>query len=85
MPFVGPAGVLPGQKLDDIGLDRESVYLTNAVKHFEWRGKRKRQSHDTPSWSEVRACEVWLRAELALVRPAVLVCHGRTAAQAPRE
>ena len=60
----------------------ESVYLTNAVKHFEWRGKRKRRSRDTPSRSEVGACEVWLRAEPALVRPAVLVCHGRTAAQA---
>ena len=82
VPFVGPAGELLQHVLDDIGLDRESVYLTNAVKHFKWRAKGKRRIHDTPSWSELRACDVWLRAELALVRPTVLVCLGRTAAQA---
>ena len=76
----GPPELLR-QVLDDIELDRECVYLTNAVKHFEWRAKGKRGIHDTPSWSEVRACDVWLRAELALLRPTVLVCLGRTAAR----
>jgi uracil-DNA glycosylase len=81
-PFVGPAGGLLRSVLADVGLSEEHVYLTNAVKHFKWRPKGTRRIHDTPSWSEVRACDLWLRAELAIVRPRVLVCLGRTAAQA---
>jgi DNA polymerase len=81
-PFVGPAGKLLRDVLDEVGLRESDVYLTNAVKHFKWRPKGTRRIHDTPNWTEVGACDVWLRAELALVRPKVLVCLGRTAAQA---
>jgi len=81
-PFVGPAGRLLREILDEVGLREQDVYLTNAVKHFKWRPKGTRRIHDTPSWTEIRACDLWLRAELALVRPKVLVCLGRTAAQA---
>ena len=81
-PFVGPAGALLRRVLDEVGLDAGDVYLTNAVKHFKWRPKGMRRIHDTPSWSEIRACDVWLRIELARVRPEVLVCLGGTAAKA---
>ena len=81
-PFVGPAGALLRRVLGEVGLDEGDVYLTNAVKHFKWRPKGTRRIHDTPSWSEIRACDVWLRIELARVRPEVLVCLGGTAAKA---
>lgn len=81
-PFVGPAGGLLRNVLEEIGVPEADVYLTNAVKHFKWRPKGTRRIHDTPNWTEIRACDVWLRAELALVEPKVLVCLGRTAAQA---
>jgi uracil-DNA glycosylase len=81
-PFVGPAGTLLRRVLEEVGLDEEDVYLTNAVKHFKWRPRGTRRIHDTPSWSEIRACDVWLRIELARVRAEVLVCLGATAAQA---
>ena len=81
-PFVGPAGTLLRDILEEVGLRERDVYLTNAVKHFKWRPKGTRRIHDTPNWTEIRACDVWLRSELALVRPKVLVCLGRTAAQA---
>jgi DNA polymerase len=81
-PFVGPAGRLLGEALAEAGIDRESAYLTNAVKHFKWRPKGNRRIHDTPSWSEVKACLPWLELELALVRPEVVVLLGATAAQA---
>jgi DNA polymerase len=81
-PFVGPAGRLLRELLGEVGLREQDVYLTNAVKHFKWRAKGTRRIHDTPTWTEVRACDVWLRAELELVRPKVLVCLGRTATQA---
>jgi len=81
-PFVGPAGRLLREILDEVGLREKDVYLTNAVKHFKWRPKGTRRIHDTPRWTEVKACTHWLQAELALVRPKVLVCLGRTAAQA---
>jgi uracil-DNA glycosylase family protein len=81
-PFVGPAGLLLRRLLAEVGLDEEDVYLTNAVKHFKWRAKGKRRIHDTPNWTEIRACDHWLRLELALVRPEVLVCLGATAATA---
>ena len=71
-PFVGPAGALLRRVLGEVGLDEGDVYLTNAVKHFKWRPKGTRRIHDTPSWSEIRACDVWLRIELARVRPEVL-------------
>ena len=81
-PFVGPAGRLLREVLAEIGVQERDVYLTNAVKHFKWRPKGTRRIHDTPTWTEVHACMHWLQVELALVRPTVLVCLGRTAAQA---
>ena len=64
------------------GIDRRAVYVTNAVKHFKWEPRGKRRIHAKPSWSELAACRPWLEAELAVVRPRVLVCLGATAAQA---
>jgi DNA polymerase len=81
-PFVGPAGALLRTVLREVGLREGDLYLTNAVKHFRWRPKGTRRIHDTPNWTEVRACDVWLRLELATVRPEVLVLLGSTAAQA---
>ena len=81
-PFVGPAGKLFDQALEDAGIDRTKVYVTNAVKHFKWVGRGKRRIHQKPTWSEIAACRPWLDAELAVVEPRVLVCLGATAAQA---
>jgi DNA polymerase len=81
-PFVGPAGKLLRAVLAEAGLDERDLYLTNAVKHFKWRPQGKRRIHDKPSWSEIQACSHWLRLELALVQPSVVVCLGATAAQA---
>lgn len=82
-PFVGPAGQLLDRAMAEAGIDRASCYLTNAVKHFKWtpapRGKRR--LHAKPAYPEVRACKPWLEAELAAVRPAVLVLLGSTAGQ----
>jgi uracil-DNA glycosylase family protein len=80
-PFVGPAGRLLDQALEEAGIDRRQTYVTNAVKHFKWTGRGKRRIHQKPSWSEQVACRPWLEAELAVVRPRVLVCLGATAAQ----
>lgn len=83
-PFVGPAGRLLDKALDEADLAREGVYLTNAVKHFKFvpaeRGKRR--IHKAPTRGEVLACLPWLRAELARVRPDLVVCLGATAAKA---
>jgi len=81
-PFVGPAGTLLRELLDEVGVGDEKVYLTNAVKHFKWRPKGKRRLHDKPSWTEVKACQHWLANELAAVDPALVVCLGATAARA---
>ena len=81
-PFVGPAGMLLRKVIGEVGLDERELYVTNAVKHFKWRPKGTRRIHDKPTWSEVRACDHWLRLELAIVRPELLVCLGATAAQA---
>jgi uracil-DNA glycosylase len=82
-PFVGPAGRLLDAALDDAGIDRGDVYVTNVVKHFRWQGMRgKRRLHRKPGLAHVAACRPWLDAELAVVRPEVLVCLGATAAQA---
>jgi uracil-DNA glycosylase len=80
-PFVGPAGRLLDAALAAAGIDREEVYLTNAVKHFKWRPSGERRIHDKPSWSQIRACRPWLDLELRLVRPEVVVLLGATAAQ----
>jgi len=81
-PFVGPAGRVLDEALEAAGVDREDVYLTNAVKHFKWKARGKRRIHDRPNAGEVAACRRWLDAELELVRPRVLVPLGATAAQA---
>ena len=81
-PFVGPAGRLLDRALEEAGVDRTQAYVTNVVKHFKWQGRGKRRIHQKPNWSEITACRPWLDAELAVVKPRVLVCLGATAAQA---
>jgi uracil-DNA glycosylase len=80
-PFVGPAGNILDQALEEAGIDRGDVYLTNAVKHFKWRPSGKRRLHQKPNWTEMTACRPWLEAELEAVEPRVLVLLGATAAQ----
>jgi DNA polymerase len=80
-PFVGPAGRLLDSVLDEVGIDRSKVYVTNAVKHFKWTPKGKRRMHAKPSSREMAACRPWLETELELIKPDVLVCLGATAAQ----
>ena len=81
-PFVGPAGSVLAEALEEAGIRSEDVYLTNVVKHFRWKPKGKRRLHQTPATRHVRACLPWLEAELALVGPQVLVCLGAIASQA---
>jgi uracil-DNA glycosylase len=81
-PFVGPAGRLLDEALEEAGIDRADAYVTNAVKHFKWEPRGKRRIHQKPNASEIAACRPWLEAELAVVRPQVLVCLGAIAAQA---
>jgi len=81
-PFVGPAGKLLDEALEEAGIDRRVVYVTNVVKHFKWKARGKRRIHDKPSWSEIAACRPWLEAELAVVQPRILVLLGASAAQA---
>ena len=81
-PFVGPAGKLFDEALEAAAIDRTSVYVTNAVKHFKWTARGKRRIHQKPNAAEVAACRPWLEAELAVVKPRVLVLLGATAAQA---
>src|SRR5437588_6710363 len=81
-PFVGPAGKLLDAALQEAGIDRRTVYVTNVVKHFKWEPRGKRRIHAKPNSIEISACLPWLNAELAVVKPDVLVCLGATAAQA---
>jgi len=81
-PFVGPAGRLFDEALVSAGIDRSSVYVTNAVKHFKWRPSGKRRLHEKPNAAEVAACSFWLELELRLVKPDLIVALGATAAQA---
>ncbi len=80
-PFVGPAGQLFDDALEEAGIDREQAYVTNAVKHFKWTLRGKRRIDEKPSWGEINACSPWLYAEIAVVKPRVIVCLGATAAQ----
>jgi uracil-DNA glycosylase len=80
-PFVGPAGRLFDEALDAAGIDRTTVYVTNAVKHFKWQARGKRRIHQKPNAAETAACRPWLEAELKAVKPRVLVLLGATAAQ----
>ena len=81
-PFVGPAGNLLDRALAEAGIDRDTVYVTNVVKHFKWEPRGKRRIHKKPRASEISACRPWLDTEIALVQPRVIVCLGATAAQA---
>ena len=81
-PFVGPAGRLLDQALEEAGIDRRQAYVTNVVKHFKWQPRGKRRIHQKPNWAEMAACRPWLDAELEVVEPEVVVCLGATAAQA---
>jgi DNA polymerase len=80
-PFVGPAGKLLNRTLEEAGIQRADVYVTNAVKHFKFEERGKRRLHKKPRASEVRACRPWLEAEAARLRPEIIVCLGATAAQ----
>lgn len=80
-PFVGPAGALLDRALVEAGIDRRTVYVTNAVKHFKFTERGKRRIHQKPSRTEVVACRPWLVAELDAVSPELVVCLGATAAQ----
>jgi uracil-DNA glycosylase family protein len=81
-PFVGPAGKLLDAALEEAGIDRKKVYVTNAVKHFKWEPRGKRRIHKKPNAAEITACRPWLDAEIAALRPKIIVCLGATAAQA---
>lgn len=81
-PFVGPAGALLDQCLIEAEIDRSQVYVTNAVKHFKWEPRGKRRIHKKPNAREIAACRPWFNAELAAVKPELIVCLGATAAQA---
>ena len=81
-PFVGPAGRLFDSALDEAGLDRSQTYVTNVVKHFKWEPRGKRRIHKKPNAGEISACRPWLEAEIAVVKPKIIVALGATAAQA---
>jgi uracil-DNA glycosylase len=81
-PFVGPAGSVLADALTEAGIRSEDVYLTNVIKHFRWKPKGKRRLHQTPATRHVRACIPWLEAELAMVKPEVIVSLGAVASQA---
>jgi len=81
-PFVGPAGRLLDKALHEAGIDRQQLYVTNAVKHFKYQLRGKRRMHKTPAQSEIAACAQWLEGELAALHPKVVVCLGATAARA---
>jgi uracil-DNA glycosylase family protein len=80
-PFVGPAGKIMDQALEEAGIDRTQVYVTNAVKHFKWEPRGKRRIHQKPNSREIAACRPWLEAELRIVKPKLVVAMGATAAQ----
>jgi DNA polymerase len=81
-PFVGPAGRILDRALADAGIDRSRIYVTNAVKHFKFEPRGKKRLHKKPNAGEIEACKWWLDQELALVKPALTVALGATAARA---
>ena len=81
-PFVGPAGRLLDRCLAEAGIERDQAYVSNVVKHFKWTPRGKRRMHAKPNAMEIRACRPWLDAEIAAVKPKVLLCLGATAARA---
>jgi uracil-DNA glycosylase len=82
LPFVGPAGRLLDRALEAAGVNREHLYVTNAVKHFKWQLRGKRRLHKTPAQREIDACHQWLEGEIQTVKPHVIVALGATAAKA---
>ena len=78
-PFVGPAGKIMDRALEEAGIDRSHVYVTNAVKHFKWEPRGKRRIHQKPNAREIAACRPWLEAEMRLVKPQLVICLGSTA------
>lgn len=80
-PFVGPAEKLLNEALEVVGIDRRTIYVTNAVKHFKWEHRGKLRLHKNPSANEAAACRPWLLAEIAAARPKMLLCLGATAAR----
>jgi uracil-DNA glycosylase len=81
-PFVGPAGRVLDQALEQAKIERADAYVTNVVKHFKWTPKGKRRIHQAPKAEEIKACAPWLEAELDVVDPEVMVCLGATAVRA---
>ncbi|MEJ0027585.1 MAG: UdgX family uracil-DNA binding protein [Rhizomicrobium sp.] len=81
-PFVGPAGKLLDRALEEAGIERDKVYVTNAVKHFKFEPRGKRRIHSKPNAGEIKACKWWLEREFAALSPAIVVALGATAAQA---
>ena len=81
-PFVGPAGKVLDKALEAAGIDRDDVYVTNAVKHFKWEPRGKRRIHKKPSGMQIAACRPWFDAEVEAVKPQIIVAMGATAAQA---
>lgn len=81
-PFVGPAGALLDKALEEAGIDRSKVYVTNVVKHFKWEPRGKRRIHKKPNAAEITACRPWLDAEIRVIKPRAIICLGSTAAQA---
>jgi uracil-DNA glycosylase len=82
LPFVGPAGRLLDRALEAAGVEREHLYVTNAVKHFKWQLRGKRRLHKTPAQREIDACHQWLEREIESIKPHVIVALGSTAAKA---
>ncbi|MFN2542275.1 MAG: UdgX family uracil-DNA binding protein [Chthoniobacterales bacterium] len=80
-PFVGPAGKILDRALAEAGINRDEVYVTNAVKHFKWEPRGKRRIHKKPNSREIAACRPWMEAEMRLVKPKLVVCLGSTAGQ----
>lgn len=81
-PFVGPAGKIMDRALEEAGIDRKKIYVTNTVKHFKWEPRGKRRIHKKPNAREIAACKPWLESELRIVRPKIVVAMGATAAKA---
>ena len=81
-PFVGPAGALLDKSLEEAGIDRAKVYVTNVVKHFKWEPRGKRRIHKKPNAAEITACRPWLQSEIDVIKPRAIICLGSTAAQA---
>jgi DNA polymerase len=80
-PFVGPAGRELDRALEEVGIDRAEVYVSNAVKHFRFQERGKRRIHQKPDAGQIRACRPWLRAEIDVIRPEAIVLMGATAAK----